>query len=525
MKLAESSLLQKFGLGILALIIFASCQEEEQMAERPNIIVILADDMGYSDLGCMGSEIKTPNMDALANDGLLFTNFYNTSRCCPSRASLLTGLYQHRAGVGAMNHDLGTPSYQGYLNDKCVTIAEVLEENDYYTIMSGKWHVGDERSQWPDKRGFQEFYGIPKGGGLYFYPSEFIDRPIYRNNDQVFPDPESFYTTDNFTDEAIQFIKNGEEKDKPFFLYLAYIAPHFPLQAWPDDIAKYEGVYEKGYEPIRKQRFSRQKEIGLVSTDLTLSPSDFQSWDSLENKHEEARKMAVYAAQVDRMDQNIGKLIQALEEEGKMDNTLILFLSDNGACAQEVNRSPDAEVGGADSFVAYGQNWANVSNTPYRLYKSMTHEGGIRTPLIAHWPDGIKGSGQIIREVAHINDILPTCLAVAGAKYPDTYEGREILAHDGRSLAGIFAQQENDSEDSKISAEDVLYWEHIGNQAIREENWKLVKRGNQTWELYNLSQDPTELNDLSLAYPDKASSLEMRWQSWADSVGVMERSK
>lgn len=524
MKLAESSLLQKFSLGILALIFFASCQEEEQMAERPNIIVILADDMGYSDLGCMGSEIATPNLDALAQDGLLFTNFYNTSRCCPSRASLLTGLYQHRAGVGAMNHDLGTPSYQGYLNDKCVTIAEVLKENGYHTIMSGKWHVGDERSQWPDKRGFQDFYGIPKGGGLYFYPSEFIDRPIYRNNEQVFPDQESFYTTDNFTDEAIQFIKSGDEKNKPFFLYLAYIAPHFPLQAWPEDIAKYESIYEKGYEPIRQQRFARQKGLGIVAADLILSPSDFQSWDSLENKSEEARKMAVYAAQVDRMDQNIGKLIQALKEEGKMDNTLILFLSDNGACAEEVNRSPEVEVGGADSFVAYGQNWANVSNTPYRLYKSMTHEGGIRTPLIAHWPDGIKGSGQIIRQLAHINDILPTCLAVAGAEYPDTYEGKKIIAHDGNSFASIFAQ-ENDSEKSKTSSEEVLYWEHIGNQAIREEDWKLVKRGNQTWELYNLTQDPTELNDLSLAYPEKVSSLEMRWQSWADSVGVMERSK
>ncbi|MEK6481502.1 arylsulfatase [Catalinimonas sp. 4WD22] len=524
MKLAESSLWQMLSVAILALIFFVSCQEEEQVAERPNIIVILADDMGYSDLGCMGSEIATPNLDALAKEGLLFSNFYNTSRCCPSRASLLTGLYQHRAGVGAMNHDLGTPTYQGYLNDKCVTIAEVLKENGYHTIMSGKWHVGDERSQWPDKRGFQDFYGIPKGGGLYFYPSEFIDRPIFRNNEQVFPDPESFYTTDNFTDEAIQFIKNGEEKDKPFFLYLAYIAPHFPLQAWPEDIAKYEGVYEKGYETIRQQRFARQKELGIVPAELVLSPSDFQSWDSLENKSEEARKMAVYAAQVDRMDQNIGKLIQALKEEGKMDNTLILFLSDNGACAEEVNRSPKVEVGGADSFVAYGQNWANVSNTPYRLYKSMTHEGGIRTPLIAHWPDGIKSSGQIIGQLAHINDILPTCLAVAGAEYPATYEGREILAYDGRSFAGIFAW-ENDSEKSKTSSEEVLYWEHIGNQAIREEDWKLVKRGKQDWELYDLSQDPTELNNLSLAYPEKAFNLEIRWQSWADSVGVMERSK
>ena len=479
----------------------------------PNIIVILADDMGYSDLGCTGGEIATPNLDRLADEGLLFTHCYNTSRCCPSRASLLTGLYQHRAGVGFMSSDLGVPAYQGHLNEQCVTIAEVLKGKGYRTIMSGKWHVGNERSQWPDRRGFDQFYGIPSGGGLYFYPSKFIDRPIYRNGERVIPDSATFYSTDAFTEEALNFMEGASKDDKPFFLYLAYIAPHYPLQAWPEDIAKYKGRYDEGYQAIRQQRYRRQKELNLVGPDTELSPPDFPAWKAVENPSEEAHKMEVYAAQVDRMDQNVGKLLDRLEKTGVLDNTVIFFLSDNGACAEEANRSPDALIGTAASFVAYGQHWANVSNTPYRLYKSMTHEGGIITPLIVHWPKGIDQSGQRINKVVHINDIMPTCLELAGATYPQQYQGREILSVDGRSFVPLLHQ-------GKEAIHQQLFWEHQGNQAVREKDMKLVRRHNQAWELYDLATDPTEMNDLSTTEAKTAQRMQEQYRQWMEDYGV-----
>ncbi len=503
----------------IALLSFTACQTAENPTQKafgkPNIIVILADDMGYSDLSCMGGEIQTPHLDKLANNGVLFTHAYNTSRCCPSRASLLTGLYQHRAGVGFMSSDLGDPAYQGYLNNQCVTIAEVLKENGYSTIMSGKWHVGNERSQWPDKRGFENFYGIPAGGGLYFYPSKFIDRPIYRNDKLVKPDSNTFYSTDAFTDEAMNFIEENKAGNKPFFLYLAYIAPHYPLQAWPEDIAKYEGKYDEGYEPIRQKRYEKQKRLNIISEETALSHPDFPAWNKMENQEKEARKMEVYAAQVDRMDQNIGKLIKKLEDMGELENTVIFFLSDNGACAEEVNRSPGAEIGTVNSFVAYGENWANVGNTPYRLYKSMEQEGGILTPLIVHWPEGIRQSGKLVKETVHINDIMPTCLDIARATYPEKYNEHAIVPVDGKSFAGMFQEQNTPIHDS-------LYWEHKGNKAVRVGDMKLVKLRNQPWELYNLAKDPTELYDLSALQPGLTDSLEGAWSHWANRNGVKE---
>jgi arylsulfatase len=284
---------------------YVSADEKEK---QPNIVIILADDLGYSDIGCMGGEIETPNLDALAKNGLLFTHCYNASRCAPSRASLLTGLYQHRTGIGHMVEDYGYTAYRGFLNKKCATIAEVLGETGYTTIMTGKWHVGSDEEHWPDKRGFENYFGSPRGGGYYFYPSKFIDRPLYRNGDLVTPDPETFYSTDNFTTEAIQFIEQNRTSEKPFFLYLAYISPHWPLQAWPEDIAKYDGVYDQGYKAIREKRFERQKELGIIDAKSKLSPPEYEAWD-IKTAKTEARKMAVYAAMVDRMDQNIGKLV------------------------------------------------------------------------------------------------------------------------------------------------------------------------------------------------------------------------
>ncbi len=481
--------------------------------KRPNIIVILADDMGYSDLGCMGSEIATPNLDRLANNGALFTHCYNASRCCPSRASLLTGLYQHSVGIGHMTADRGFPAYRGFLNKQCVTIAEVLQKEGYQTFMSGKWHVGGAREQWPDYRGFERFYSIPSGGGVYFYPSPFVDREIYRNGEQVFPDSSTFYSTDAFTDEALQMVETASEDDQPFFLYLAYIAPHFPLQAWPEDIAKYQGKYDQGYEGIRQRRYEKQQQLNIISAETEISPSDFPAWNTVENQEAEAHKMEIYAAQVDRMDQNIGKLLAKLEEKDQLDNTVILFLSDNGATAEEVNRAPGAEIGTVASFASYGQNWANVSNTPYRLYKSMEHEGGIITPLIVHWPQGMGASGQLVKQVVLINDIMPTCLEIAGATYPEQYNGNEILPLNGRSFAPLLQKPVN-------TVERLIFWEHEGNKAVRQGAWKLVKRHRQPWELYNLEDDPTELNDLSKEQPEKFDQLEKAWNEWAAEVGV-----
>ena len=494
---------------------FSYTPPESDTTNKPNIIIILADDMGYSDLGCTGSEINTPHLDQLAKNGLLFTHCYNAARCCPSRASLLTGLYQHRAGVGHMSQDRGYPAYQGHLNQQCVTIAEVLREKGYRTIMTGKWHVGDEREYWPDRRGFDRFFGIPAGGGLYFYPSEFVDRPIYRNGKRVTPDPETFYSTDNFTDEAIRFVREADVAEQPFFLYLAHIAPHFPLQAWPEDIARYEGTYDAGYEAIRTHRFGRQQKLGVVSEQTNLSPADFPDWESMDDPSTEARKMEIYAAQVDRLDQNIGRLLDALRSMDALDNTVIMFLSDNGASSEEVNRAPEAKIGTKDSFVSYGKHWANVSNTPYRLYKSMTHEGGIMTPLIVHWPEGIEEVNRLEHQPVHINDIMPTCLELAGAEYPQQYQGRKILPVDGRSFVPLLHQGEE-------TVHQQLFWEHQGNQAVREGDWKLVRRQHQPWELYNLEQDPTELHNLSKENKTLLDTLKDTWNHWAEEAGARE---
>lgn len=489
------------------------CNTNES-GKRPNIIVILADDMGYSDLGCMGSEIETPNLDMLAANGLLITKCYNASRCCPTRASLLTGLYQHRAGMGHMVQNLGVPSYQGFLNDQCATIPELLREGGYQTFMSGKWHLGDGRDHWPDKRGFNQFYGIPKGGGLYFYPSKFIDRPIFRNNELVIPDSMTFYTTDDFTNEAIKFLSESVENGSPYFLYLAYVAPHFPLQAWPEDIAKYSDIYLEGYEKIRKRRFEKQKQLGIFNENVILSAPVFDS--RLEKTDgNDSQKMAVYAAMIDRMDQNIGKLIQYLKSSGEFENTLIFFLSDNGATAENVDRSPESEIGTSTSFTSYGEKWANVSNTPFRNFKSQEYEGGIITPLIIHWPAGIKESGRLVIDIVHVMDIMPTCLEVAGVNYPGKYNGRTLSPLNGKSIYPIFNNEQ-------IANERLLFWEHMGNKAVRMKDTKLVKSRNGQWELFDMENDPTELNDLSSTNLKLKDSLETMWNEWAVENEVLD---
>lgn len=475
---------------------------------QPNIIIVLVDDMGYSDLGCTGSEIDTPHLDALARNGALFTHCYNTSRCCPSRAALLTGQYQWDAGIGHMISSRSKlPEYSAYLSEKTPIIPELLREEGYQTFMTGKWHLGDDRERWPDKRGFEQFYGTPNGGGLYFYPSKFYKRPIYHNGELVTPD-ENWYSTDGFTDAAIEMIEE-RETDRPFFLYLAYIAPHFPLQARDEDIAKYQGRYDAGYDAIRDARFAKQKELGIVSTDQSLPKPTYLKWETIKDPETESLKMEVYAAQVDRIDQNIGRLISTLQEQEIAENTVFMFLSDNGATSESFNRTPNAKIGTRDSNAAYG-NWYQVSNTPYRFGKKQEHEGGIITPLVVHWPAGIADPGMTISEPLHLMDIMPACLDLGETTYPIEQVSDPF---DGQSFLPLLKGQPQDPQ-------RIFHWEHQGNRAIRHGNWKLVALHKKPWELYNLADDPYEQRNLAKAQPEKAEILTKRYQEWADKHGV-----
>ena len=474
--------------------------------DRPNIIVILADDMGYSDLGCTGAEIKTPNLDRLARDGVLFTHCYNTSRCCPTRAALLTGQYQWDAGMGHMTSVKSTlPEYSVQLNRKCATIAELLAQAGYQTFMAGKWHLGDKREFWPDRRGFQQFYGTPQGGGIYFYPSRFYKRPIFHNGVEVKP-AGLWYSTDAFTDATVDFLKNERASDQPFFIYLAFIAPHFPLQAKESDIAKYVNTYAVGYEEIRRSRHQKQQELGIVPRGLPMSKAAYE-WKDVPDKEQEARKMAVYAAQVDCLDQNIGKVMRTLESEGIANNTIVLFLSDNGGCRNGFNKTPKAEIGSRDSNAAYGK-WYNVSNTPYRQSKNQEHEGGIITPMIVHWPATIKKPGRLVHEPMHVMDVMPACLEVAGTSYPSEFGGNRLDPLDGVSFLPLM-------DGSRQDPNRVLYWEHEGNRAVRRGNWKLVALHKKPWELYDLSVDPFEVNDLVNRYPQRVAEFKRLYEDWA----------
>jgi arylsulfatase len=493
-------------------------------AERPNVILILADDMGYSDLGCYGGEINTPNLDSLAANGLRFTQFYNGARCCPTRASLLTGLYPHQAGVGRMI-TVGTPGpFLGHLNKKCVTIAEVLKEAGYATYCSGKWHVGENRPNWPKDRGFDRYYGLISGGMNYFNiekgKSKGVTRHFADDNTPIRPGGDGFYLTDAISARAANFIRK-HDATKPFFLYLPYTAPHWPLHADAKTIAKYRGKYLMGWEKLRHSRYARMKQLGLIDDRHKLSPSTAPKWDTLSEskKAEMDLKMAVYAAQVDDMDRGIGTVLQAVRDTGQYDNTIVMFLSDNGASSESghygKNFRPDlkGEIGTENSYHSYGQSWANASNTPFRKYKKFIQEGGIATPFIFHWPAVIK-KARIVRSPAHVIDVLPTCADLAGTNYPETYKNHAITPTPGISLRTYLEDTEPKSRK--------LYWEHYGNAGARHGDWKLVRDKGKPWQLFDLSQDPTELNDLATAHPERAAELNKAYQSWARSVGLAE---
>jgi arylsulfatase len=522
---------------------------------KPNILIIMADDMGYSDIGCYGGEVETPNIDKLAYQGVRFTQFYNSARCCPTRASLLTGLHPHQAGVGHMvqidqakylqqvgmeqkaaveEADATEGAYQGFLNKQCVTIAEVLGAAGYNTLMSGKWHVGEYRPVWPCDRGFDRYWGLISGAANYYDITKGkgpgVVRFMANDNEPFYPPKTGFYMTDAITDSAVSMLNQYAGKENPFFMYLAYTAPHWPLHAFQDDIEKYRGKFMKGWDKLREERFARMKKLGIVPNDAVLSPSegDIVDWDSVENKEAMDLKMAVYAAQITSMDRGIGKVLDKLEEKGQLNNTLIIFLSDNGGCAEGGiwgfdNFKNGLPPGGVDSYMSYGESWANLSNTPFRLYKHYVHEGGISTPLIVHWPAKVKDPG-IRAQMGHLTDLMATCVDVAGASYPETYKGNQILPSEGRSLMPAIL------EDKPLH--DTLCWEHEGNCAVRAGNWKLVARNKLTkdhrvnsgvsWELYDLNTDRSELNDLSGRYPSKVSELSDVWTKWAERTGALQ---
>ncbi len=506
-------------------------------AGQPNIVLIMVDDMGFSDIGPYGSEIRTPNLDRLAAAGTRYTQFYNAGRCCPSRASLLTGLYPHQAGIGYMEpgnrynrpivERLHAPQYQGYLNRRSVTVAEALKTAGYQTLMTGKWHVGAGAGQRPWERGFDRFFGILAGASNHFRPG---DRLYYKR--QQFTAPDDFYTTDYFSQYAATFIEEAS-REKPFFLYVAYTAPHWPIQAWPEDIQRYRGQYKVGWDELRRRRFARQKELGLFPSSLRLSPRHPESypWPEADQDDMDLR-MAVYAAMIDRVDQGIGRILAALRETGEENDTLLMFLSDNGGCAEPYgwNREQQVPPGPAESATGYYLPWANASNTPFRIFKHWVHEGGIATPLIVNWPGEVPAGVVNTEQIGHVKDIMATCLEAAGAEYPQTYGEHEIQAHESHSLLHSF----RDPESVKNTT---IYWEHEGNRAIRDGKWKLVSYYNEihetmpqvgtgrrtgSWELYDMETDRTELLDLSRAYSRKAEELKRRWEDWAMRVGVVD---
>ena len=531
--------------------VFVSCLSA---APRPNIIIMMSDDMGFSDIGCYGGEIHTPNLDHLAAEGVRFTNFYNTSRCCPSRAALLTGLYSHQAGMGHMtDSNYSGDGYVGNLNDDCLTIAQVLKTAGYARYMAGKWHVtkgemlDSPKDNWPIQRGFDRFYGTIIGGQSFFDPGMLCkdNTPISAFNDPDYK-PQTYYYTDAVSDHACRFIGDHckAHPEQPFFLYVAYTAAHWPMQALEKDIAKYRGKYDGGYEPIRLARFERLKQMGLIDPKWDLSPQ-WGDWNQVANKEWEARCMEVYAAMVDNMDQGVGRIVQTLKDNGKYDDTLVLYLEDNGGNYETMGRKgtvarqdhptlpprgadyiettfkptqtrdgypvltgPAVMPGPADTYIAYGQGWGNVSNTPFREYKHFVHEGGISTPLIAHWPKAISRKGELERQPGHLIDLMATCVDLSGASYPREFNGHDITPMEGVSLMPAFQGQPLPTRD--------LFWEHEGNRAMREGKWKLVaKYPAGKWELYDMEADRTEMHNLAASDPERLKDLAGKWEAWA----------
>lgn len=494
-------------------------------AERPNVVVILVDDMGFSDLGCYGSEIPTPNIDALAEHGVRFTQFYNTARCGPTRASLMTGLYPHQAGMGHLDNIIheGSKGTTGRLRDDAVTMAEVLHDAGYLTCMTGKWHMGQQHGTPPWERGFDRSLNSPSGG-IYFRkqpyrPEIFLNGEKKQKDDPMFG--QKWYSSDLWTDWGMKFIDEAREEKKPFFLYLAYCAPHFPLMAPAEEIAKYRGKYKQSWEKLREARHQRQIEMGIVDEKWPMSPIPEQvpNWDQLSDEEKDRfdHQMAIYAAMLDRVDQNVGKLVAGLKERGELDNTIIFFMSDNGGNAESGPRGiyEGKNPGGPNSRVFLGQSWATLNNTPFRRYKHFTHEGGISTPLIVSWPDGIPTArdGKLVTEPGHLVDVMATVVGVTGAKYPTEYDGHQIQPMEGVNLMPAI-------DGEQLERKNPIYFEHEGNRALRRGQWKLVMKHKGPWELYDIEADRTEQHDVIAEQPELAKELIADWEAWAKRADV-----
>ncbi len=497
---------------------------------RPNFLVILADDLGWSDLGCCGGEIPTPHLDGLAADGLRLTGFCNNGLCLPTRASLLTGLYPDQAA-----------DQRGGLRETgCVTIAEVLRQAGYATFMSGKWHNGREPWQLPWNRGFERHYGLLCGSSNYFNPGlpragqaapahkrPGDTRPWGIDGEIVHPytpDDPDFYATDAFTDAAVRFLADHRDDRRPFFGYLAYTAPHFPIQARADDIARHQGRYLAGWDHLRAERFERLAAAGLSDDSWRLSAWDHrvQAWSEIGDGAAWDRKMAVYAAMVESLDRGVGRVLDALAALGRADDTLVLFLSDNGGCAQHLEATPGVAPGPVDSYATVDAPWANLSNTPFRLYKTFLHEGGIATPLVVRWPGRIAAPGGVSPAGGHVVDLLPTLLDAAGASYPERFGGEPVRPPEGRSLLPVLAGAAPDLERE-------MFWDLGGCRAVRRGGWKLVTQGparrhfgvdvepgREDWELFDLATDRSELRDLARVRPELVRELAADWDRWHD---------
>ena len=530
----------------------ALTSEPDMKTSKPNVLLILNDDMGYSDIGCYGGEVETPNLDRMAANGLRFSQFYNTARCSPSRASMLTGLHPHQTGVGILTYDSGPEGYAGNLNQRCVTIPQALKASGYKTYMSGKWHVASSLTKptdtWPLQRGFDEFFGTIIGAGSFYDPNT-----LTRGNANAEHEAraEGFFYTDAISDQAVAYIEQHAKAhpDQPFFEYVAYTAPHWPLHAHEADIARYKGRFDGGWDALREERLEKLVASGLLKDTWKLTERDPSQPPWSEAQADEQfrawtlRCMEVYAAQIDRMDQGIGRIIAALEKTGQLDNTVFIFLADNGACAEDIpegvsidelvsklmiaraetrsgepvhfGNDPSRMPGPENTYQSYGTAWANLSNAPFRLYKHWIHEGGIATPLIIHWPRGIGERGGIRHAPGYLPDIMATILDITGTAYPATFEGRPIDPIEGQSLLPVFAQ------DGATRAP--MFWEHEGNAAVRIGQWKLVKRYPRPWELYDLEADRTELHDLAARHPERVADMAGQYDAWAARCGVIPR--
>jgi arylsulfatase A-like enzyme len=554
------------GLLSLGIIIAASAWKDKpkplaRAPKRPNIIVILADDLGFSDIGCYGSEINTPNINYLAQNGIRYTQFYNTSRCCPTRASLLTGLYNQQAGIGKMTDAEDEPGYLGHITDNAVTLAEVLKTAGYHTAMSGKWHVSNTNgqknpkdqldwlnhhkdfgefspiSQYPTSRGFEKYFGTIWGVIDFYDPFSLVS-----GTTPIKSVPKNYYHTDAINDTAVAYINGFAKSDKPFFMYVAENAPHWPLMAKPQDIAKYKNTYKGGWDAIREARYQKMIRLGLIDparTKLSKRWHNDLKWADNPNKEWDAEAMAVHAAMIDCMDQGIGRIIKALKQSGQLDNTLIVFLSDNGASAEDCaaygpgfdrpnetrdgrkisySQKKDVAPGPETTYSSIGERWSNVANTPYQYWKAESYEGGIHTPMIAYWPKGITAKkGGLSNQVGHVMDFMSTFIELAGARYPKVYKGHKIPATPGISLVPSFKAEE-------AAGHEVLFNEHFGARYARTGDWKLVSMSNDsTWHLFNLANDKTEMTDLSAKYPQKVHVLDSLWHHWANTHQVFPK--